>query len=228
MNIKIKLLFWLATIGLFATGCNKAAAPTPLYKMTQKKVVVNSKSFFYIPKHSTSYLVKQPWPYKYKVQTSGLLECPVGNSIVISSAEKLKALSVDQNYKSILSASELKTYYTHPTIFPKNDSSEYKNLVSTFTSIYKRGGMACYKPMTKKEVKQYKAYVEQQEKINNDPRVVAARINLQAAQMQELGELARYNEAKKERSKDRLNQSIRDLNANARSMQPIDVNVYHY
>ena len=57
----------------------------------------------------------------------------------------------------------------------KNNYTEKKNI-----NFIKEGRIACYRPMSCKDVRQYKANVAEQRRINNDPRVVAARIQANA------------------------------------------------
>ena len=180
MKLLLKMLVSVGVVLLFA-GC-AGNTVKPLHQQ-QKVVRQDGGKYYYVPANVFGGVVTKPWAYKNKVETSGLLECPVGYGLVISLNEQKKHNELNRKYRSILTASELKTYDTHPTITPKSDSQEYKKMVSEFTAMVRRGSMACIRPMTNKEVQQYKAYIKQQQKINNDPRVIAARANQQAAMM---------------------------------------------
>ena len=78
---------------------------------------------------------------------------------------------------------------------------EFKNLVKNNEQLISSGKMGCSHPMTKNEIQQYtialkkrnkamEDYRKQQEKINNDPRVVAARINANNRSQQDLNNMA--------------------------------------
>jgi len=181
MKIKYQLLIGLSLALLFS-GCASTTAVPALNQ--QKKVVWKSgNKYYYIPAYTFGGVVTKPWQYKNKVETSGFLECPVGYALVISMKEKKEFDKLNNDFRAILNAQETKIYGTHPIITPKTNSKEYKKMVEGLTAIYRRGSYACIKPMTNKEVKQYKAYQAQQAKINNDPRVIAARANQQASMM---------------------------------------------
>jgi len=181
MKMKLKLLMSMG-IALLFVGCTGSNTVKPLHQQ-QKVVRQDGNKYYYVPANVFGGQVNKPWAYKNKVETSGLLECPIGYGLVISLNEQKKYNEIANTYRSILTASELKTYDTHPTVTPKNNSKEYRKMVSELTAMYRRGSMACIRPMTNKEVKQYKAYQAQQAKINNDPAVIAARTNQRAAMM---------------------------------------------
>lgn len=183
MKMEFKLLMGMG-IALLFVGCTGSSNTIkPLHQQQRYVWSAGNNKFYYIPRYSFGGVVTKPWQYKNKVETSGFLECPVGHTLQISMNEKKKVFENEAAYRSILNAKETKTYDTHPTITPKKDSKEYKKMVADLTAMYRRGSFACIRPMTNKEVKQYKAYQAQQSKINSDPRVIAARANQQAAMM---------------------------------------------
>ena len=181
MRLSLKILMGVG-ISLLFVGCANTPAVPPLSQQPKKVVQLGNK-YYYIPAQTFGGVVTKPWHYKNKIETSGFLDCPLGYALLISMNEKKKVLEDERAYRAILNAKETKIYDTHPTITPKSNSKEYKNMVTNLTEIYRRGNYACIRPMTNKEVKQYKLYIKQQQKINNDPRVIAARANQQAAMM---------------------------------------------
>jgi len=212
----------------FVIGCNKSpsprAAPKPLSQMTGGVALLGDK-YFRVPYHSTGSIVTKPWDYKNKVEASGLMDYPVGNAIVVALSAKKRVYEANSKHRNVLSPAELKIYDNHPTKSPKSDSKKYKELVSTLTKMYRNGTIACYKPLTASEVKKYKEYM----KVQNDPRVVAARINAQAAQQRQMMQYVEYSRARKAQSMQSMTNSLNQFSNNMVARQPVrvDVNVNH-
>lgn len=220
---------------LLLVGCagNTAKKHTikSISQQARTEVVVSRSSgkFYRVPKYTFSSRSDKVWYEKNKIVTSGLLDCPIGNTIAISKYERTKFVNANKKYRDILTPKELKEFNTIPKRIPKKNSQEYKELTKEMTAIYRRGNMLCIKPMNKTEVKKYKAYLKQQEKINSDPRVVAARINAQAAQQRQLMQYAEYNRARKAQSMQSMTNSLNQFSNNMVARQPVrvDVNVNH-
>ncbi len=178
--IKLKLLMGVGVALLFV-GCT-GNTPKPLHQ--QQRVVKNiGNHYYYVPAYAQGGKLDKKWAYLNGISSSGLLQCKK-NYVLISNPKAMqKSGKTTQAYQAILTPSELKELSAHPTSIPKRNSKEFKNLIKTDTELARTGQLYCIPPMSQKQVKQYKAYQAQQAKINNDPRVIAARANQSAAMM---------------------------------------------
>ncbi len=180
VKMKVKLLMGVG-IALLFVGCT-GNTPKPLHQ--QQRVVKNmGKHYYYVPVYAQGGKLNKKWAYLNGVTSSGLLHCKKNYAWIANSKADKKSQKALGAYEAILTPSERKELYTHPTSIPRKDTKEYRNLVKVETELVKSGQAYCMPPMSQKQVKQYKAYQAQQAKINNDPRVIAARANQSAAMM---------------------------------------------
>ena len=132
--------------------------------------------YYYSPIGASGGKLSKKWAYFNGITSSGLLECKE-NDVWIATPEAQEQSGQAQNiYMKSLTIAEFKEINTHPTSIPKRNSKEMLNFIKVETELARTGQSYCLSPMLEKDVLKYKEYVAQQEKINNDPRVVAARI----------------------------------------------------
>ncbi len=168
----------VASIALFFVGCTSNSLP--LHKQ-QKSVRQVKGHYYYLPVNTDGGKLGTKSAYVSNITSSGLLQCKKDYLWIANKKEAIKADNAAKLYLSSLTPSELKEFTTHSTSIPKKNSKEFQNLIKVDTELAKHGQSYCIRPMLQKEVKQYQAYMIQQQKINNDPRVIAARANQQAA-----------------------------------------------
>ncbi len=111
--------------------------------------------------------------------TDGLLECNLGDLIEVTHLGKY--IKFQKNYESKLTNEEYKRW-THGKELIKTDSKEFQKWKAFVIKEIKDGYIACTPPMSRQEVQAYLYKKAQQERINNDPNVIAAKYNYAAAQ----------------------------------------------
>ncbi len=179
MKIATKIIS-VVGIALFFAGCTGNSVP--LHK--QQKTVRQVKGhYYYLPVSTEGGKLRAKSAYVSNITSSGLLQCKKNYLWIANTKEAIKAEKAVKLYTSILTPSEIKEFTTHSTSIPKKNSKEFQNLIKVETKLAKYGQSYCIRPMSQKEVKQYQAYLMQQQKINNDPQVIAARANQQAAML---------------------------------------------
>jgi hypothetical protein len=227
MKQKLKISVILGSIALFLIGCGETQPSFDASKQSlghfQKHVITVRDKYYMVPVISLGSRLDAKWAYINRVTSSGLLECKKDDVYALHSSFRSEDEKINKAYLDSLTPEELKTLSKHPTIIPQKDSKEFGAIVAYETKLVREGKMACIAPMTKQQVKEYKAYKKQQDKINNDPKVIAARIQantqLQQARME-----------KDARDKEAAFQSIQNLNNQLANMTPktYNVNVMHY
>ncbi len=182
MKMKLKLLMGVS-IALLFVGCT-GSNPKPMYQQ-QKVVRQAGGNYYYAPVNAIGGKMDDKLVYLNKVTSSGLLQCKRGYALLTDSSVVQKEKKVNDAYLAILTPAELRAVFENknPTHIPKRNSKEFQNLVKIDTQLVREGKLACIPPMSQKDINQYKAYQKQQAKINNDPQVIAARTNQQAAMM---------------------------------------------
>jgi len=165
----------ITTIGIasFLTACSGKSIPL---HQQQKHVENIGENYYYIPNNAIGGQLNKKWAYLNVITSSGLLNCKENDAFLINKTESENEDSINKIYLSNLTVEELKKLNMHPTFIPKRNSKEFQNLIDIDTHLVREGMITCLSPMSKKDVLKYKEYAAQQEKINNDPRVVAARI----------------------------------------------------
>jgi len=153
-----KIVLSISIVGIFLlNGCQSS----DLYKRSKSDLYKRSKSvnqlgnrYYYAPVPTKVWLSNlAPSTAKhYNKLSEGLMRCRGGDMIVTDSQSTHKEL------KSALS----------------------KNYKETILKLVKSNRMICVHPMSVSEVRQYKAEKKRRDRINNDPRVVAARIQANA------------------------------------------------
>lgn len=188
MKQKLRISVALGSIALLLIGCGETQPSFDASKHSlgdfQKKVVVDGDKYYMYPVIATGGRLHPKWTYMKRFTSSGLLECKKDDVLALHSSFKSEDEKINKVYLDSLSPEELKTLLKHPTVIPRKDSKEFRAIVAYETKLVREGKMACIPPMTTQQVKEYKAYVKQQQKINNDPRVIAARAQQSAATMQ--------------------------------------------
>jgi len=180
MRLSLKILISVGTALLFS-GCT-GNTPKPLAQ--QQRVVKNiGNHYYYVPSYAQGGKLDKKWAYINGITSSGLLQCKKNYAWLANPKADQESQKALGSYEAILTASERKELYTHPTSIPRKDTKEYRNMVKVETELVRSGQTYCMPPMSQKKVKEYKAYQAQQAKINNDPRVIAARANQSAARM---------------------------------------------
>lgn len=185
MSLLYKILISISAAILF-TGC-ATNTPKPLHQ--QQRVVKNiGEHYYYVPAQAEGFKLNKKYAYLNRVVSSGLLECKTNYAFIQTANAKKKINKVVNEYYASLSPSELIQIRKHPTAIPKKNEKEFQSIIQVETQAVREGEAYCIPPMPQKQVEQYKAYLAQQAKINNDPRVIAAReyqraamINYQAA-----------------------------------------------
>jgi ribosomal 30S subunit maturation factor RimM len=180
MRLSLKMLMAVGLALLFA-GCAGNTAK-PMYQQ-QKVVRQAGGSYYYSPVNAVGVKMDNTLVYLNKVTSSGLLQCKKGYALLIDASAFKKETEIDKKYWDTLTPAEILAYRKDYTKIPRINSKAFQDVVRIDTKLVRAGKMACIPPMTKKQVKQYKAYQAQQAKINNDPRVIAARANQSAAMM---------------------------------------------
>lgn len=215
-------VFLLLVTGMLLSGCAGNVAEPPLVQ--QQRVVKNiGEHYYYVPAYAEGFKLNKKYAYLNNVVSSGLLECKENYAFIESRAAKAKIDKVVKAYYASLSVEELKQIRNHPTAIPKREGKEFQNIIKAETLAVRNAEAGCVPPMPKKQVNEYKAYVKQQQKINNDPRVIAARIQANA-------QLQKARMEKESRDEAAFQQSLQNLNNQLANMTPktYNVNVYHY
>ncbi len=179
-KMEFKLLMGMG-IALLFVGCT-GNTPKPMYQQ-QKVVRQAGGKYYYAPVNAIGGSMDNKMVYLNKVSSSGLLQCKKDYALLIDGSVFKKEQKVNNAYLAILTPSELLALSKHPTNIPKKNSKEFQKLIKIDTELVRAGKLACIPPMSQKQVNQYIAYQKQQAKINNDPRVIAARANKSAAMM---------------------------------------------
>ncbi len=178
--IKLKLLMGVGVALLFV-GCT-GNTPKPLHQ--QQRVVKNIGTHYYhVPAYADGFKLNKKYAYLNRVVSSGLLECKTNYAFIQTSNAKDKIGKATTEYYASLSPAELIQIRKHPTAIPRRNEKEFQKIIQVETKAVRGGEAYCIAPMSQKQVRQYQAYQAQQAKINNDPRVIAARTNQQAAMM---------------------------------------------
>ncbi len=178
--IKLKLLMGVGVALLFV-GCT-GNTPKPLHQ--QQRVVKNIGTHYYhVPAGASGFKLDKKTAYMNNVVSSGLLQCKENYVYIETQRASKVSQKLGQAYFSSLTVSELKASRSNSLTIPRKEGKEFREVVKATTKDVRSGEAYCLPPMTRKQVKQYKAYQAQQAKINNDPRVIAARANQSAARM---------------------------------------------
>jgi len=180
MKLSLKVLIGIGGT-LLLIGCT-GNSPKPMYQQ-QKVVWQAGGKYYYAPVNAIGRRMNDTLVYMNKVSSSGLLQCKKDYALLIDNSVFKKEQEVNDKYLNILTPAEIIAWRKNYKKIPRTDSKEFQELVKIDTKLVREGKLACIPPMSKKEVSQYKAYQKQQAKINNDPRVIAARANQQAAMM---------------------------------------------
>lgn len=206
MKQKLKISVALGGIALLLIGCGKTQPSFDASKHSlgdfQKKVGTLGDKYYTVPVVADVSKLDAKWAYINRVTSSGLLECKKDDVYALHSSFKPEDEKINKPYFDSLTPEELKTLNTHPTIIPRSDSKEFRAIVAFETKLVREGKIACITPMTAQQVKEYKAYQKQQDKINNDPRVIAARAQQSAAAMQFIANQNMKNEMEWQRIAD--------------------------
>ncbi len=176
--IKLKLLLGVGAALLFV-GCTGNTAK-PMYQQ-QKVVRQAGGKYYFAPVNAIGGRMNAGMVYVNKVSSSGLLQCKKDYGYLVDNSVFKKEKAVNDKYLSILTPAEILAWRKDYRKIPRTNSKEFQDLVKIDTKLVREGKIACIPPMSQKKVKQYQAYQAQQAKINNDPRVVAARIQAQSA-----------------------------------------------
>lgn len=172
MKLIVKTITIIGIASLL-TACSGKSIPLNEQQRVVKQL---GEHYYYIPIGASGGKLSKKWAYFNGITSSGLLECKE-NDVWIATPEAQEQSNQVQNiYMKSLTVAEFKEIHTHPTRIPKRNSKEMLNFIKVETELARTGQSYCLSPMSKEDVLKYKEYVAQQEKINNDPRVVAARI----------------------------------------------------
>lgn len=193
----MKTTFALIGMAILLIGCGNQPSFNPAEHPLsdfQKTVIHEEGKYYRVPLYAYGSTLDAKYAYINRVTSSGLLECKKDDSIVLHSSIKTENDKLSKNYYDSLTPEELITFRKHPTIIPKRDSKEFQAIIAYETRLVRDGKMTCVSPMSAQEVKEYKAYIAQQQKINNDPRVIAARAQQSAAMMQQMSNQQMQNE----------------------------------
>ncbi len=224
-----KILIMLVSTGvvLLFTGCT-GNVPKPLHQ--QQRVVKNiGNNYYYVPAQSYGFKVDKKVAYMNNVITGGLLQCRENDVVVETLKSSKDGKKLLKEYFSTLTAAELKVARSNSLTIPKKEGKEFQKFIATGTKAARSGEIYCINPMSNKDVKQYKAYQAQQAKINNDPRVVAARIQAQSAANVSNAQISAANNRA---TWDNINRQSAQMNYNTQQMlnrsNTYNVNVRHY
>lgn len=218
---KIKFLVGLIT-ALFIVGCANNVAEPALGQ--QQRVVKNiGEHYYYVPAYAQGFKLSKKLAYLNNVVSSGLLDCKENYAFIESNKVKAEMDKPVKDYYASLTVEELKQVHYHPTAIPKRDGKEFQKIIEVETLAVRNGEAGCIPPMPKKQVKEYKTYLAKQAEINNDPRVIAARIQANA-------QLQQARMEKESRDRAATQQSLQNLNQQLQNMTPktYNVNVMHY
>ena len=160
-------------IASFLTACSEKSIPLNKQERVVKQL---GEHYYYVPVGSSGGKLSKKWAYFNGITSSGLLECKENDVWIATPEAKEQSNQAQDKYMKSLTVTEFKEIQTHPTSIPKRNSKEMLNFIKVETELARTGQSYCLSPMSEKEVTKYKEYVAQQERINNDPRVVAARI----------------------------------------------------
>ncbi len=176
-----KFLILTTIMVIFISGC---AQPQPkAYPLRKKGIVLQdryNKKFYYVPSNASGSSLTAKWAKLNNVTSSGLLYCRKNDAWVLVNQLNPQDNKLMMNYINTLTPAEKQQLEKDPNIIPKMNSKEFQALKQFETEVARKGYATCLKPLSNSQVKQYKAYVRQQQKINNDPRVVAARVQANA------------------------------------------------
>ncbi len=179
-NMRIKILLLVGVIGFVTVGCG-SKYPYPSKLSTTRTVMqdTNNPSFYYYSPYGSTgnILTDSNNARNINTYSSGLLQCRKNYAFLYSKIELSKEWYLLNN-KVDASITEKEKYMTIPELIKSNKNArKAKNYV---THLAKTNQIECIRPMTKNEVRKYKAYMKKQAKINSDPRVRAAQIQANA------------------------------------------------
>ena len=178
--MKRKWVLWTGALAavVFLSGC--AATQPPLAQ--QKPMIIKQPNgkYYIVPVGAVGKPLNSKEARALTKMTKGLLHCKSGYGLVASRSTAKKIDDLVRRYNSKLTPKELQKENRNPGLILKPNSREYREFLSFVRKKVQEGDLGCLPPMTSSQVRQYKAYVRQQQKLANDPRVVAARIQANA------------------------------------------------
>ncbi len=179
-NMRIKILLLVGVIGFVMVGCG-SKYPSPSKLSTTRTVSQhgsNTKLYYYAPYGSGGSILTDSYIVRVlNTYSSGLLQCRKNYAFLYSKKEPSDELHL-LGRKADASVTEKEKHMTLTEITKSNKNfREYKNYL---THLAKTNQVECVRPMTKNEVRKYKADMKKQAKINSDPRVRAAQIQANA------------------------------------------------
>jgi hypothetical protein len=178
---KIVLSLLIGSVLSF-TGCSGKHVYPPLNLQTQ--CVIESDNIYYEVGEYSQYIrriISKPSAFYYYELSNGLLDCNIGQLIVYSKNAGNEITKLEDKYKSILTDKEYKEFIK-TAILTKKDSKEFKELRTKAAQAVRKGDIQCISPMSQQATLSYLKEKATQEAINNNPNVVAARLQYRAAQ----------------------------------------------
>ena len=145
---------------LFLTGCNNTpeVMKKGAYDINNRHVVEYSKDaeegkerYYYRPDHSWSYKLDANNAHINTVTSNNLIKCNENDIWFISLDERERQGEIRYRYLISLAKSQLDDMKDDPTYIPREDSTEFHELIKIDTELAQKGLIGCQKPMSSEE-----------------------------------------------------------------------------